>query len=149
MPKFKVGDRVRGIKAQDGNTKVIGTRGTVLYVLPNGDAAIRFDMDIAGHSCSSQCKYGHGWYCRPDALALDISNTAKVIIFTQGNKVIAKILKDKKVIGIASATCSPDDEFNLLTGAQIALARLGKQCDVKPVLLKETLNKALENFEII
>ena len=145
MPKFKVGDRVRGIKAQDGNTKMIGTRGTVLCVFPTGEVAVGFDKDIEGHSCSSRCKAGHGWNCSPDTLALDISNTAKVIIFTQGNKVIAKALKDKKVIGIASAACSPDDKFNLLTGAQIALARLGKQCDAKPVLLKEFLT----NIEII
>ena len=47
----------------------------------------------------------------------------KIEIIVNGNKVIAK--KDGKV-GVAK--CSPEDEFDIFTGARIAIDRLGEKC---------------------
>lgn len=145
--KFKVGDRVRGINAHDGNEKIVGELGTIIYIFSNGDVSVKFDKGINGHSCNGKCEHGHGWDCPPDALELvaPAMAGAKIIIFTQGNKVSAKLIKDKETLSIGYAHCSPDDVFNFLTGAQIALARLGQSYNAKPVLLKE----ALKDIEII
>lgn len=47
-----------------------------------------------------------------------------IVLFRQGNKVIAKLTEGKKVINIAEAKCSPEDTFNFFIGSQIALQRL-------------------------
>lgn len=68
----------------------------------------------------------------------------KVAVFASGNKVIAKLIYNKSVISEAEAKCSPEDEFNFLTGLQIAITRLVRQqpC-AKFVLPKEVLNAEL------
>lgn len=68
----------------------------------------------------------------------------KVVVYPSHNKVIAKLIYNKSVVSVAEAKCSPEDEFNFLTGLQIAIARLVQQhpCP-KLVLPKEVLNAEL------
>lgn len=68
----------------------------------------------------------------------------KVVAYPSHNKVIAKLIYNKSVVSVAEAKCSPEDEFNFLTGLQIAIARLVQQhpCP-KLVLPKEALNAEL------
>ena len=47
-----------------------------------------------------------------------------IVLFRQGNKVIAKMTEGKKVINTTEAKCSPEDTFNFFIGSQIALQRL-------------------------
>lgn len=154
MPNFKVGDRVKCIKAHDGNSTIVGKTGTVCAV---GDVlnvvAVKFDEYVNGHDLQAgcRCKYGYGWNVAPEKLELipRPNPTTKVIIYRQGNRTIAKYMINKVVATEACATCSPEDAFSIFTGAQIALARLAQRYAAKPVLSKEALDKALENFEIV
>ena len=47
-----------------------------------------------------------------------------IVLFRQGNKVIAKLIRDKTILYTAEANCNPNDDFNFLLGSQIALQRL-------------------------
>ena len=156
MPKFKVGDRVRCIAAQDGNDFIVGQKGTVCSITSSlNTIAVEFDNDVKGHSLGYPLKYakGHGWHVDASKLELlcepKVEHDLKIIIYHQGNRTIAKYVVDKRVATEDCATCRSEDTFSFLIGAQIALARLAQQYDAKPVLTKEALDKALENIEII
>lgn len=62
----------------------------------------------------------------------------------EGNKIIFTLVKGDKTIE-ASASCSPDDTFDYITGSQIALARLAQKCG-KPA--KVYLPKDTKDFQI-
>ncbi len=62
----------------------------------------------------------------------------------EGNKIILTSVKDGKKVE-ASASCSPDDTFDYITGSQIALARLAQKCG-KPA--KVYLPKDTKDFQI-
>jgi hypothetical protein len=154
MPKFKIGDRVKCIAVHDGNQNIVGQTGTVRYAISaSGELAIEFDNNVGGHALTStlKCERGHGWYVAAEKLVLipKPKHDLKIIIYRQGNKVFAKYVVDKRMVAETCATCSPEDTFSVFTGAQIALARLSQPYDAKPAILKEALDKALENFEII
>lgn len=57
----------------------------------------------------------------------------------EGNKIILTLVKDGKRVE-ASASCSPEDTFDYITGTQIALARLAHKCgkSAKVYLPKDT-----------
>ena len=152
MAKFKVGDRVRCIAAHDGNSRIVGQKGTVRSVEDSLDiVAVEFDNYVNGHELQSfcHCKYGYGWNVAAHKLELiskpKAEHDTKIIIYRQGNKTIARYVVDKKVVTETCDTCSPEDTFSFITGAQLAFARFVQQYDAKPVLLKETL----KNIEII
>lgn len=152
MPKFKVGDRVKCIAAHDGNKAIVGQKGTVRGVADLfGIVSVEFDNDVHGHTLQSpyRCEDGHGWNIHASKLELipkpDPKHDLKIIIYRQGNKVFAKYVVDKRVSAEVCATCSPEDTFSFITGAQLAFARFIQHYDTKPILLKETL----KNIEII
>lgn len=153
MPKFKIGDRVKCIAAHDGNRNIVGQEGTVRSVTATlNTVAVEFDNYVHGHalgSSSSCCKPGHGWHITADKLKLipkpKSKHDPKIIIYCQGDKTFAKYVVDKSVVAETCATCSPEDTFSFITGAQLAFARFIQHYDAKPILLKE----ALKNIEII
>lgn len=156
MPKFKVGDRVKCIAKHDGNQHIVGQEGTVRRV---GDVfgiiSVEFDNDVHGHDLQYpyHCAKGHGWNISSEKLELipkpKSDHNTKIIIYTKGNKTLAKVIVGKRTVETECAVCSHDDVFSIFTGAQIALARLAYKNDAKPVLSKAALDKALKNFEII
>lgn len=152
MAKFKVGDRVRCIAAHDGNSRIVGQKGTVRSVGDSLDiVAVEFDNYVDGHELQSfcRCKYGYGWNVAAHKLELiskpKSKHDPKIIIYRQGDKTFAKYVVDKSVVAETCATCSPEDTFSFITGAQLAFARFIQHYDTKPILLKETL----KNIEII
>ena len=152
MPKFKVGDRVKCIAKHDGNGAIVGQKGTIRYVGTTFNIiSVEFDNDVHGHSLQEpyRCKYGHGWNINADKLELipkpKSKHDPKIIIYRQGDKTFAKYVVDKSVVTETCATCSPEDTFSFITGAQLAFARFIQHYDTKPILLKETL----KNIEII
>lgn len=156
MPKnFKVGDRVCCIEKHDGNSLIIGQVGTVRGSLSAfHELAIEFDNDVQGHTLSSahKCPQGHRWSIPPEKLVpayFSSCKDTKIIIYTKGNKTLAKVIVGKRTVETECAVCSHEDVFSIFTGAQIALARLAYKNDAKPVLSKAALDKALKNFEII
>lgn len=60
--KFKVGDRVRGVKNSHGFYFIIGKLGTIKHVFDDC-YAVEFDNDINGHSCDGYAKMGYGLWC--------------------------------------------------------------------------------------
>ena len=149
MPKFKVGDRVKCIAEHDGNRYIVGQEGTVRDVC--GTVSVEFDNDVHGHTLELpyRCAKGHGWHVAAEKLKLIPKTKSKynpkIIIYRQGDKTFAKYVVDKSVVAETCATCSPEDIFSFITGAQLAFARLIQHYDAKPILLKE----ALKNIEII
>lgn len=156
MPKFKVGDRVKCIAAHDGNQHIVGKEGTVRNVTSSIDiVSVEFDEHVCGHDLQSgwHCEYGYGWNVASEKLELiprpKSDHNTKIIIYTQGNRTFAKVIVGKRTVETECAVCSSEDIFSILTGAQIALARLAHKHNAKPVLSKAALDRALKNFEII
>lgn len=75
---------------------------------------------------------------------LNTLNEEKLDGHREGNKIIFTLVKGDKTIE-ASASCSPDDTFDYITGSQIALARLAQKCG-KPA--KVYLPKDTKDFQI-
>ena len=145
MAKFKIGDTVRCTCAYCGNEHVKDQIGTVCLVYGNNDYGIDFGKYVDGHACNGTCIEGHGWSVPRRYLERVVTKNAKVLIYHMENTVVAKLIDGKTVIAQGTAQCSPDDTFNILTGAQIALLRLARAQHVKPIMPKE----AFEGFEII
>ena len=143
--KFKIGDTVKCTCAYQGNERVKDQIGTVCLIYGHKDYGIDFGKDVGGHTCNDTCIDRHGWAIPAEYLERAIPKEAKVLIYHMKNTVVAKLLDGKKVIAQSTAQCSPDDTFNFLTGAQIALLRLARAQHVKPIIPKEVF----EDFEII
>lgn len=62
----------------------------------------------------------------------------------QDNKVVVKLTVDGALHDTAEAKCSPEDDFHLLTGAQIALQRLAEKTGSKIVVPKSALSDRVE-----
>lgn len=75
---------------------------------------------------------------------LNTLNEEKLDGHREGNKIIFTLVKGDKTIE-ASASCSPDDTFDYITGSQIALARLAQKCGKPP---KVYLPKDTKDFQI-
>lgn len=143
--KFKLGDRVKCTCAYSGNECVKDQIGTVCHIYSESEYGIDFGKDVEGHTCVGKCIDGHGWAIPARYLeGVSFKNT-KVIIYVMENTVVAKFIAGKTLLAQSEAKCSPNDNFNMLIGAQIALMRLAKVQHVKPIIPKE----AFEGFEII
>lgn len=145
MAKFKIGDIVKCTDTYEGNNLIKDQIGTVCRIKDTDIYGVDFGKDVKGHSCSGTCGYGHGWEISSKYLKRAVPKNAKVIIYSTKNTVVAKLLEGKTVLAYSEAKCSPDDNFNLLAGAQLALLRLARAHHVKPIIPKEVL----EGFEII
>ncbi len=124
--KFKVGDRVRVVKACDGAKKgMVGTIAVVdkVEILGVKPIGIKFDEKFYGsHDLGGNCRFGYGQWVYPDCIEL-ISGT-KIVITTDGATTTARLYDGEKVIKAAKAECSPEDDFDFKIGANIAFDRL-------------------------
>ena len=145
MAKFKVGDTVKCTCAYNGNEWIKDQIGTVCHIYSESEYGIDFGKDVEGHTCVGKCIDGHGWAIPARYLEGVVTKNTKVIIYAMKNTVVAKLIVGKTVLAQSEAKCSPDDNFNFLTGAQIALLRLARAQHVKHIIPKE----AFEGFEII
>ena len=134
MSEIKVGDRVRAIQ-DDKDIRLEGKIGTVVEVV-GCCVGVDFDSEIDGHTCGSLARMGHGWYL-PDCYLEYVGRCNeynKVIITIEDKVTTATLMKGSLVLGIAKARCSPNDRFDPLVGAQIAIQRLAKQFGSKMVV---------------
>lgn len=61
---FRIGDRVRVIRAYQDNTAVVGTEGTVCDLEYHGQPVVCVNHDVYSgimHRCHGLCEQGHGW----------------------------------------------------------------------------------------
>ena len=134
MSEVKVGDRVRAIR-DDRDRRLEGKIGTVVEV-EDFYVGVDFDSEIDGHTCGSLARMGHGWYL-PDYYLEYVGRCNeynKIIITIEDKVTTAKLMKGRLVLGTAKARCSPNDRFDPLVGAQIAIQRLAKQFGSKMVV---------------
>jgi len=121
--KYKVGDRVRVrrdlvVDKRYGNDifisnmkKYSGKIMTISYIFP-------FPM-----GCKYELKEDADHYGWTDEMLEDVEDVEDITILIKDNKVIAKM---GNKIGIAK--CSPEDEFDIFTGARLAIDRLEEKC---------------------
>lgn len=145
--EFKIGDRVRAIR-NDEYRKLEGKIGTVVEV-EGFSIGVDFDSEINGHACGGLARMGHGWYL-PDYYLEYIGRCNeynKVIITIEGKVTTATLMKGRVVLGNATARCSPNDRFDPLVGAQIAIQRLAKEFGSKLVVHGSMFDKT--NIEVV
>lgn len=134
MAEFRIGDKVRAIRSDDYR-KLEGKIGTVVEV-EGFSIGVDFDSNIDGHACGGLARLGHGWYL-PDYWLEYVGRCNeynKIIITIEGKETTATLMKGRMVLGNAKARCNPDDRFDPLVGAQIAIQRLAKQFGSKMVV---------------
>lgn len=121
--KFKVGDRVKVVRGEDFDSRVLGKIGTI--------------KEYMG-------KIGHGWLCSPKNLERITNSKDKIVITSDGKRVIAKLYNDKELIKSAEAKCCPDDKFNFEFGVTLAMGRLFEhESDSDKVKPKELLKNGM------
>lgn len=124
--KYKVGDKVRVRK-----DLVVGKR----YYMTNreyhdsfvyGMAAFRGKVvtiaDDSGGKYRIEAGKGYNWV---DEMFETPPEVHKIVITTDGKTTLARLYEGKRVVKRAEAKCSPSDAFDFMTGAQLALERLG------------------------
>ena len=114
--KFKAGDRVVGHGMQSGMS-IDGLRGVIVSTTSTG-ALVDFGKGFDGHKAGGAMKTSTGWHVDLCKLSLDKAGCLKV--YQIDNKVIAERDGKKGV-----ARCNPTDTFDFLTGAKLAIERLG------------------------
>lgn len=119
--KFKVGDRVRVL---DGS-KIRDYSGGWVYDMYDRIGEVHTICGV-GYKTSTANNYylkdGGGYIYDERGLELVANN--KIVITTDGRTTLARLYDGNNVIKSAEAKCSPDDEFDFLTGAKIAFERL-------------------------
>ena len=122
MAKFKIGDNV---VARTNAPYVIttgGWRGTVVGTLenPNGYLILPCDDICVKDNNNDDDDY---YSLNSKYFDFDESNQ-KIVITTDGKTTTAKMYDGKKFVKAAKAICSPEDEFDIMTGTMIAFSRL-------------------------
>ena len=126
--KYKVGDKVRVRKDLEANSYY----GEVLFTPGMKKCSGKtMTVDKITYANRYRLKEDIGHYNWSDEMLEDVED---ITILVRGNKVIAK--KDGKV-GIAK--CSPEDEFDIFTGARLAIDRLEEKCKPYSWLKEDTI----------
>ena len=120
--KYKVGDKVRVVSKRTFNMnsygemdKYLGRVVTIVGFHPGGDYQIAEDRGEY---------YGGGWYWH-DSMFDGLVDENRSIHITSDGRTTHAILKDgKRIIKRSKATCAPNDEFDIIKGAMLALSRL-------------------------
>lgn len=128
MAKFKVGDKVL-VK----NIKEYG-----IYYTEDGRDRNSFTGTMFEHSgkvvtiseiCSGQyrIKEDCGHWLWVDGMFEGLANdTHKIVITTDGKTTTARLFDGKELVKKAEAKCSPDDTFDFMVGAKLAMERLAE-----------------------
>ena len=146
---FTVGDRV--CVATDELEKhwelPRGTVGTVVATR-NCGYTVRFDNWHHGHDGDLGYQDRSCLFVSESNLMLFKEGMVKlnIVLFRQGNKVIAKLIRDKTILYTAEANCNPNDDFNFLLGSQIALQRLAEQVQEEDTVIAVPKDYTLEDL---
>ena len=146
---FKIGDRV--FIATDDLERAWklprGTVGTIVGYRSYG-YTVHFDNWHHGHDGDMGYEDRSCLYVDENKLALFKEGMVKlnIVLFRQGNKVIAKMIRDKTILYTAEANCNPNDDFNFLLGSQIALQRLAEQVQEEDTVIAVPKDYTLEDL---
>lgn len=126
MSKFKKGDKVVAKKGAPYNITTNGWIGEVL----SADSESGY-MNVRSESSSTS---GFTVNSKYFDLLPKKTEEEKIVVTANGKTTTAKLYNGKTVVKTAEAKCSPDDEFNFLTGAHLAVSRLcGVDSNVKSI----------------
>jgi hypothetical protein len=146
---FKIGDRVYiATDVLEKSWKLPpGTVGTIIDFRSYG-YTVHFDNWHHGHDGDHGYEDRSCLYVDENKLALFKEGMVKVniVLFRQGNKVIAKLIWDKTILYTAEANCNPNDDFNFLLGSQIALQRLAEQVQEEDTVIAVPKDYTLEDL---
>lgn len=82
------------------------------------------------------------------AIAFPEKSKKRIVILSDGSKVMAREYDGSKIVREGSAKCSPDDEFDFHKGAEIAFKRLMEMSESgKPRFKAGMLVKVIKNGE--
>ncbi len=101
---FKVGDK--GMKKYCGKEFIVEFDGNNSYTLKNANC----------------------WNFTDDML-YSAKSENKILITVDGDKTLARLYENNKIIKTAEARCYPEDEFDFETGAKLAFERLFDNVD--------------------
>lgn len=114
---FEVGQKVRLTNPLYAHLR--GKVGTIIYKSEcpiSAEALYRID-------CGAADGYV-GYSCELTAMP-ELEQKPKLIVYLDNTaKVHAKYIQNGKTVAETTARCHPDDNFNFLTGAQVAMQRL-------------------------
>lgn len=130
--EIEVGDRVKLITDRYWETWKLpkGAKGTIMTIRKYGSYTVRWDNWHKGHNGSiyyiddNSCLFVEQNEVELVAKGKEEEPKYNIVLYRQGNKVIAKLTEGKRVINTTEAKCSPKDTFNFFIGSQIALQRL-------------------------
>lgn len=120
--KYKVGDRVIIEESNIEYCSVYkGLEGTIVEV----------DAFYKNHPYRvSTAKCPGGVWCKVRCLVNNAPH--KIVITTDGKTTTARLFNGKELIRKAEAKCSPDDKFDFMVGAKLAMERLEGEEPKKP-----------------
>lgn len=130
MSKFKTGDKVIAKKNTPYAITTNGWIGTVVATDYSDDYPANSFLGFIqvkgkGLPFEDGC-------ATVDPKYFDLLPDEKIVVTANGKTTTAKLYNGKAVVKTAEAKCSPDDEFNFLTGAHLAVSRLcGVDSNVK------------------
>lgn len=149
---FKVGDRVCVATDEIEKSWKLprGTVGTIVAVgsITHNGYTVRFDNWHHGHDGDLGYQDRSCLFVSESDLMLFKEGMVKlnIVLFRQGNKVIAKLIRDKTILYTAEANCNPNDDFNFLLGSQIALQRLAEQVQEEDTVIAVPKDYTLEDL---
>ena len=117
--KFKVGDKVKVVKAEMSHKQeFVGRTFTIRIINPNGNIGRKETHYGVVEPC------GYIWY----ESELEPSVSEKIVITTEGKTTTATLYRDNEKV-TAEAKCSPEDKFDFITGAKLAMHRLVEKAE--------------------
>lgn len=142
---FKLGERVKIINNK-GHYAPVGSLGTIRGIFPLSlqDYSVDVDGFDGGHTCGGLLSKASGQYLREENFQVI---KPKLSIYNNKNIVYVKLVEDGRIKAEACAKCSPDDSFDILIGAQIALQRLVEKVGSKVVVPKEIQKHIKVSFD--
>lgn len=134
MPKFKIGDRVR-VQPYSYRGEITGT-----IINVRGQYCL-YNVALDKPFLESMETY----LAAPGELAPAKEDKAKIVFYVDPKEhaVHCKFFGSMGMVAHTKAVCSPDDDFDFLTGVQIALQRMLKAQH------KELVLPALDNVKFI
>lgn len=147
LKTLKAGDRVRIVSERgEGHWNNEGKMDKWLGKIMTVDCFVGEDLKMVEDKAEN---FGCGWYWEAPMIAEKINPCTKEIHITvDGNKTIAVLKENGKVINRAETKCAPEDKFEFETGAKLALSRLFKE--VKEIKRKAKVGEYIKivNAEI-
>ena len=146
MSKFKTGD------------KVVAKKGAPYAVTTNGWIGIVTSVNYPFIKVTGDEFPSRGGGAIVEAKYFDLLPDEKIVVTANGKTTTAKLYNGKTVVKTAEAKCSPDDEFDFLTGAHLAVSRLcgvdsnvksiEPECKIKPGDFVKIIHTESHNFPL-